>query len=98
MVAGTALLRVHRGEVPLPEVLAARAERYGGDPRHGWNEVAKDYLEYMLGGPFLETAASRCEAAASPACLAALRIETTADGGIAVEMDPGPSRGGSAVV
>uniref|UniRef100_A0A7S1HJG6 Glycosyl transferase family 1 domain-containing protein n=1 Tax=Hemiselmis andersenii TaxID=464988 RepID=A0A7S1HJG6_HEMAN len=32
--------------------LIERASRWGSDPKHAWNEVAKDYLEYMIHGPF----------------------------------------------
>ena len=74
------LLKVYNGEVPSPEKLIARARLYGADPKHGWNEVAKHYLEYMMGGPFMETTFSKCEELLSPACKRDLHIETTEDG------------------
>jgi glycosyltransferase involved in cell wall biosynthesis len=74
------LLKVYRGEVPSPEKLIARARRYGADPKHGWNEVAKHYLEYMISGPFMETKYSKCEALLSPECKSALQIEATENG------------------
>ena len=37
----------------LQKALVERARRYGTDPRHGWNEVARDYLEYLIHGPFI---------------------------------------------
>ncbi len=74
------LLKVYQGDVPSPEKLIARARRYGADPKHGWNEVAKHYLEYMISGPFIETDFSRCEELLSPACKQSLHIEVTDDG------------------
>jgi glycosyltransferase involved in cell wall biosynthesis len=70
------LLRVYRAEVPPPERLMARATMYGSDPRHGWNEVAKDYLEYMLAGPFLDDRAGRCSAVMDRGKLESLNIRT----------------------
>jgi len=39
-----ALTRVHRGDVASTDALIARARVLGGDARHGWNAVARDYL------------------------------------------------------
>jgi len=47
-----ALEKVAAGDVPSSKKLIARSKLYGGDPKHGWNEVAKDYLEYLIHGPF----------------------------------------------
>ncbi|EKX37718.1 hypothetical protein GUITHDRAFT_165425 [Guillardia theta CCMP2712] len=47
-----ALTNIDTGRVPASSALVDRAKLYGTDPRHGWNEVAKDYLEYMIHGPF----------------------------------------------
>ena len=74
------LLKVFKGQVPSPDTLIARAVKYGSDPRFGWNEVAKDYLEYMIHGPFAETEASKCKELVSISCLQALQIKTTSDG------------------
>ena len=74
------LLKVYRGQVPSPERLMERAEAYGGDPRRGWNEVAKDYLGYMLTGPFRDTGVGRCAPVVRRECLPMLGLRTTADG------------------
>ena len=87
------LLKVYYGEVPPPERLIARAEKYGSDSRFGWNEVAKHYLEYMIRGPFMETKVSKCEPLLSPACLDSLQITSTFDG-LAVSLRPAPSTAG----
>jgi hypothetical protein len=47
-----AFAKIAAGEVAPREKMVARASLWGPDPRHGWNEVAKDYLEYMIHGPF----------------------------------------------
>ena len=48
----SAMTKVAQGDIVDPHILIERAKGWGSDPRHGWNEVAKDYLEYMLHGPF----------------------------------------------
>ena len=65
--------------MPSPETLIARARRYGGDAKYGWNEVAKHYLEYIISGPFMETDFSKCEELISPACKKELLIEVADD-------------------
>jgi len=47
-----ALGNVAEGNIAPRDALVTRASLYGSDPRHGWNEVAKEYLEYMIHGPF----------------------------------------------
>uniref|UniRef100_A0A7S0W891 Glycosyl transferase family 1 domain-containing protein n=1 Tax=Hemiselmis tepida TaxID=464990 RepID=A0A7S0W891_9CRYP len=47
-----AMTKVYEGKKLDPKILIQRASGWGSDPRHGWNEVAKDYLEYMIHGPF----------------------------------------------
>jgi len=39
-----ALTRVQRGDVASSDALIARARVLGGNARHGWNAVARDYL------------------------------------------------------
>mmetsp|Transcript_72624 Transcript_72624/g.194089 ORF Transcript_72624/g.194089 Transcript_72624/m.194089 type:complete len:561 (-) Transcript_72624:90-1772(-) len=63
--------------------LIERARLFGADTRRGWNEAAKDYLEYMLAGPFRDVPGSSCPVMVPGACLADLNIRTT-PGGIAV--------------
>ena len=75
-----ALRRVANGQVPTPDCLMERARLFGGDPRHGWNEVAKDYLEYMLEGPFLGSERSSCRAPLSSECVESLGMHTTDEG------------------
>lgn len=50
-----AVRRVADGDVPPSEALVERARLYGTDKRHGWNEVAADYLTYMIHGPFIRS-------------------------------------------
>lgn len=47
-----AFANVAAGIVAQKKALVQRASLWGPDPRHGWNEVARDYLEYMIHGPF----------------------------------------------
>ena len=47
-----AIMKVDKGLAIKGEPLVNAVRRYGTDLKHGWNEVAADYLNGLLHGPF----------------------------------------------